>query len=234
MLTNERMSSIYHHSSGHVSRVDIPCLLYGTIGVCLALAMHVVGLLKIGDKMMLEFLTVAVFKGQFPKELSMPVQVVLTAVFCYGLAFVILDTVGTWRRVLIGGTVLVLAMSMVPTLAVWNIYFSPFLVVVGVFWTWFCTMMYVNHHLMPCEVAHAAQVPPSVLSVSSAYKQPSATEVARVDLEEKKQMTVIAASPAAPVPVVEEPKPKDELAKYQPKELDQVKGKVKVKEKVNG
>jgi hypothetical protein len=56
-----------------------------------------------------------------------------------------------------GVSVLVLVLAMVPSLAVWHIYFSPFLTLVGVFWAWFFTLMYANHHLMPCEVTHAHQ-----------------------------------------------------------------------------
>ena len=186
-------------------------MLYGTVGVCLALAMHAVGLLKRGDDWLLGILLGPVFHGQLPSVLSLPVLILVAAVFCFGLAFVVLDTVGTGRRVLIGVTVLVLVLAMVPTLAVWNIYFSPFLIVVGMFWSWFCTMMYVSQHLMPCEAAHAAHIPPSILTVSSAYKTPPVSE-------KKEEVKV----------VLKEDKDK----KYQPKEREQ--GKMKRKEEGNG
>ncbi len=187
-------------------------MLYGTVGVGLALAMQAVGLLKRGDDWLLGGLLGPVFHSQMPSVLSLPVLILVTAVFCFGLAFVILDTVGTGRRTLIGVTLLVLVLAMVPTMAVWNIYFSPFLIIVGLFWSWFCTMMYVSQHLMPCEAAH---IPPSILTVSSAYKTPPVSE-------EKKEVKQD----------VKKGLKEDKDKKYQPKaqEQEQVKG----KEKVNG
>ena len=206
------MGSHHHNSSDHVSRLDIPCLLYGTVGIGLALAMHAVGLLKRGDDWLLGVLFEPVFHGVMPSVLSLPVLILAAAVFCYALAFVVLDTVGTGRRAVIGVTVLVLVLAMVPTLAVWNIYCSPFLIVVGVFWTWFCTMMYVSQYLMPCDVAHAAQVPPSILTVSSAYKTPPVSE----EKEEEGDRAV-----------------EDQDKKYQPKNRNDQK-RVNGKEKMNG
>ena len=147
--------SFHHHqsqSSTRISRVDGPCLLYGSVGVWLSVALQYVGLFKKGDDRLMGVLSQPVFHGQMPEILSLPLQIVMTSVFCYALAFVVLDTAGTWKRVALGITVLVLLLAMVPTLAVWNIYYSPFLPVIGVFWAWFCSMMYVSHHVMPCEV----------------------------------------------------------------------------------
>lgn len=211
--------SVHHHSNEHVSRVDIPCVLYGSVGVGVALAMQVVGLLKNGDERLLGALLNPVFHGEMPGVLSLPVQLLITVVCCYGLAFIVLDSAGTWRRLLMGVTVLILVLAMVPTLAVWNIYFSPFLAAVGVFWTWFCTMMYVSHHHMPCEIQPA---PASILTVSSAYKQPAA---AVVEAEEPKEEKAQVQPVKKPIDLE-----KDRLKKYQPKEMDVV----SVKEKANG
>jgi len=145
------------HSHDHVSRVDAPCLLHGTVGVSIAIVMQILGLFKLGDNRLTAALLDPVFHGQAPEGVSLFVQVMVCAVLCYGIAFVVLDTAGVWRRVVMGVSVLVLVLAMVPSLAVWNMYFSPFLTVVGVFWAWFFSLMYANHHLMPCEVAHAPQ-----------------------------------------------------------------------------
>ncbi|WP_227021343.1 hypothetical protein [Oceaniferula marina] len=156
-----------------MSRVDGPCLLYGSVGVWLAVAMELVGLFKAGDRKLLDALMSPVFHGQAPSQWPLWMQILITAACCYALAFFVLDSHGTWRRVLLGVTMLILVLSMVPTMAVWEVYFSPFLPAVGVFWTWFCSMMYVRHHVMPCDAAHAAVVPQSILEVSSAYKTPT-------------------------------------------------------------
>ena len=122
------MSSIHQHlqSSPRVSRVDGPCLLYGSVGVWLSVALQYVGLFEKGDDRLMGVLLQPVFHGQMPEVLSFPLQIVITSVFCYSLAFIVLDTAGTWKRVALGITVLVLLLAMVPTLAVWNIYYSPF------------------------------------------------------------------------------------------------------------
>lgn len=157
------MSSPSHHHQDQqsqegfqgtsVSRIDVPCLIHGSIGVVVALALHFVGLFQKGDDRLIGWLLKPVFHGQMPEVVPFPLLLFVTAVFCFGLAFVILDTAGTGKRVIMGVTVLVLLIAMVPTLAVWDLYFSPFLPAVGVFWAWFTTMMYVNHNLMPCEAS---------------------------------------------------------------------------------
>lgn len=128
-----------------------PGLLYGGVGVALAMTLQMVGLFKQGDARFKNWLLEPVFHGNMPDTLVNPALFVITAVFCLGLAFAILDSVGTWRRVVLGVTMVVITIAMVPTFAVWQVYFSPFVLLVGIFWTWFCTMMYVNHHTMPCE-----------------------------------------------------------------------------------
>lgn len=143
--------------------MDGPGLLYGGVGLALAITMHVVGLFKSGNSRLLDALLGSVFHGVAPNTLSVPFLVIISAVFCFGLAFAVLDTAGTWRRVVLGVTAFVLVFAMVPTFAVWQIYFSPFLPVVALFWTWFCTMMYANHHVMPCEAGnHESRVSPTV------------------------------------------------------------------------
>jgi hypothetical protein len=199
------------HSHDHVSRVDAPCLLHGTVGVSLAIVLQILGLFKSGDDRLMAALIDPVFHGQAPEGVSLLVQVMVCAVLCYSIAFVVLDTAGLWRRVVMGVSVLVLVLAMVPSLAVWHIYFSPFLTLVGVFWAWFFTLMYANHHLMPCEVTHTH--PP--------IQKP---QIARPVISQDSPRRV------EPVPEVSE----DESKKYQPKvEVKETENKT-VKEKFNG
>ncbi len=133
----------------------MPGLLFGAAGLVLAVAMQWVGLYSRANTRLESWLLESVFRGELPAIVSLPVLILVTAVCCFGLAYAVLDSPGGWRRLILGITVLVLLFAMVPTLAVWHIYFPPFLPVVGVFWTWFCTMMYVNHHVMPCDMANS-------------------------------------------------------------------------------
>jgi len=147
----------FHHeppSHEHVSRVDAPCLFHGTVGVCIGVLMQLVGLFQSGDRWLISLFLDPVFQGEMPHEVPVLWLVVVAAVFSYALAFFVLDIAGVTRRVMVGITVLVLVLAIQPALAVWGIYFSPFLPVVAVFWSWFFSMMYANHHLMPCDVVH--------------------------------------------------------------------------------
>jgi hypothetical protein len=199
------------HSHDHVSRVDAPCLLHGTVGVSLAIVMQILGLFKSGDDRLTAALLNPVFHGQAPEGVSLLIQVMVCAVLCYSIAFVVLDTAGVWRRVVMGVSVLVLVLAMVPSLAVWNMYFSPFLTVVGVFWAWFFTLMYANHHLMPCEVAHTHQP----------IQKP---QIARPVISKDSPRRV------EPAPEVIE----DESKKYQPKVVVKETVSETVKEELNG
>jgi len=191
------MSSPHHHHSSAdipISRVDGPCLLHGSVGVAVAIVLQWVGMFDKGDARLMDALLKPVFHGQMPEFLSFPLQILITAVFCYGLAFAVLDTAGTGKRIGLGITVLMLVLTMVPTLAVWNIYFPPFLPVVGVFWTWFCCMMYVSHHVMPCEVAPVnskiSMARETVPQRSNSHTQSSKNENRKEALGEKVDVTV--------------------------------------------
>lgn len=149
----------------HVSRVDAPCLLHGTIGVCIGLLMQVIGLFQGGDDRLMALFLDPVFQGEMPKVISVPILGGVAAVFSYAVAFFVLDTSGMARRVMLGVTVLVLVLAIQPTLAVWGFYFSPFFPVVAVFWSWFLSVMYTNHHLMPCDVDLVDSLEPKVVEV---------------------------------------------------------------------
>lgn len=157
-------------------------MFYGTVGVLVGAVLQFVGLFQKGDDRLMAALLKPVFHGQMPGELSFPLLSLVTAVFCYGVAFVVLDTAGAWKRVVLGITVLVLLLAMVPTFAVWSIYFSPFLPVVSVFWAWFFCMMYVNHHVMPCEVlAHNRYGPNPQLDAPSSTEEKVDDRVEKVE-----------------------------------------------------
>lgn len=154
--------SFHHHKHtadhDHVpGRVDGPGLLYGGVGVVLAVTLQLVGLFKRGDAWLKGVLAGPLFGGEVSVDLSMSAMVCILVVLCFGLAFAMLDSAGTWRRVVLGVTLLVLVLAMVPAFGVWGVYFSPFPPVVGVFWSWFCTLMYVNHHRMSCDVVNSKQ-----------------------------------------------------------------------------
>ncbi|MBK1853478.1 hypothetical protein JO972_00750 [Verrucomicrobiaceae bacterium 5K15] len=200
------MSSHHHNHPATPGRVDSSTLLCGTVGLLLAVAMFWVGLLGKGDQRILDMLSQPVFRGTDPTILDTRVLIGLTLLACFGLSFAVLDSAGTWRRVVLGVTVLILVAALVPVLAVWEIYFPPMMTLVGVFWSWFCAMMYVSHHEMPCELLGA---------------KPTPVKTKKVDAP--------SAAPAKAKPVAEQPtttkakkkkrKASDADDKYKPKDL---------------
>lgn len=192
------MISHHHNAKAHPEgRVGGPGLLYGGVGLALAAAMQITGLFKQGDSSLKEDLLSAMMNGVAPDVLATPVLLMVAAVFSFGIALAVLDSPGTWRRIVLGVTAMVVLLAMVPAFAVWQIYFSPFLPLIALFWSWFCTMMYVNHHLMPCEHAgaepgnqsarHGARVD---VTVSGSSKQAKRAEPDGLDgPEERKKRT---------------------------------------------
>lgn len=146
------MRAHHHHTKTHPQgRVVGPGLLYGGVGLALAAAMQITGLFNQGDTSLKDDLLGPMMNGTVLVVLTTPVLLMVAAVFSFGIALAMLDSPGTWRRIVLGVTAMVVVLAMVPAFAVWQIYFSPFLPLIALFWSWFCTMMYVNHHIMPCE-----------------------------------------------------------------------------------
>lgn len=199
------MSSNQHRQSTARGRVDGPALLCGAVGLIVAVVMFWVGLLGKGDLRILNLLHQPVFRGGEPDILSTAALVVLTVLFCFGLAFALLDSPGTWRRVVLGFTVLVLVVAMVPTLAVWNVYFPPMMTLVGVFWTWFGSMIYVSHHQMPCDVLNSKL-------------QESNTNVIVAPQPVVREKTVKKTDGAPTKKKAKQRKPADDFDKYKPKD----------------
>lgn len=69
-----------------------------------------------------------------------------------GVAYVVLDSVGNWSRVLIGTIVLILVISFSPLLMLWDVFWVPCVVASAVFWAWLCAFFYASQHVMPCEL----------------------------------------------------------------------------------
>ena len=133
-------------------RVDSSALLCGGLGLLLSGLLYWLGLLGKGDLKILDLFGGAVFREVVPSVLDTPALVVITALCCFGLALAMLDSCGVWRKLVLGVTLMVLVLALVPTLAVWNIYFAPMMSLVGIFWTWFAGVIYASHYQMPCDI----------------------------------------------------------------------------------
>lgn len=147
------MSSHHQHHAhpAPAGRVGVPGLLYGSAGLAFTVVLHGIGLYRRADTWLFDLLSVPLFNRGIPDLPSVSLRVLCAAIFCYGVAYAILDSAALWRRMVLGLTAVVLTLAMIPAFAVWNVYFSPFIQIVGVFWSWFCVVIYTRHHHMPCD-----------------------------------------------------------------------------------
>lgn len=143
-----------HTAPVPVGRVDVPGVLYGSIGLALSFALHWAGVLRRADAWLFDLLHGPLFHDGVPDLAPVPLVIACAAAFCYGVAFAVLDSAALWRRIVLGVTAAVLTLAMVPAFAVWNVYFSPVVQLIGVFWSWFCVTIYTQHHQMPCDPVH--------------------------------------------------------------------------------
>ena len=182
------MSHQYDKNGVLPGKVGVSTLLYGALGLLVAGALDWVGLLGKGDQRILDFIFEPVFRGVVNMEFGIAVTLPLTGVLCFGLAFSVLDSGGMWRRFLLGLTVAVLVLALVPTLALWGIYFPPMVCLVGIFWTWFTSIIYAGHHQMPCDdIITQSTVPyevPVAVSEPLPEVEPDKVEENIVDEEE--------------------------------------------------
>jgi hypothetical protein len=75
---------------------------------------------------------------------------VLAAVV-YGMALLLLHIPGIARRVMLGLTALVLVAAASLVLAVWGVFWSPLVALLGGAWSAFCASLWAWHNPMPCE-----------------------------------------------------------------------------------
>lgn len=149
------MSENYHQipeSKGGKGHVCSPGLLCGSIGLLLALILQKFGFFEMGNSALYRLLEANLTLGVPVAALSLITLAVVAAIYSIGIAWSILDSRGAWRRVLIWMTAMILVIVTVPTLAVWSIYFSPFLVLTSVFLSSLCAMVYAARHRMSCDL----------------------------------------------------------------------------------
>ena len=134
-------------SEGHVL---VPAAAIGSLSILLAAGLSVLGLIDPLDQM------VSRLVGQggsvvFPKSLPDGVLWLVAVIFAFGLAFVILSTPGTWRRVVLWLTTMVLIAGWAPVLGL-AAYApeigGPF---IAALWSGVCALVYAGNHRMPCD-----------------------------------------------------------------------------------
>lgn len=130
----------------------------GTLSILLVVGLKMLGILEKLDL----FVSKSLSAGQMPvfSKFLPPVAVWLGALlFAFGIAFAILNVPGTWRRIMLWLTALVLLAGWAPVLSLAA--YAPTVCApwIAALWSGICALIYARNHRMPCDLVFAD--PPS-------------------------------------------------------------------------
>ena len=131
---------------GHVL---VPAATIGSLSIMLAVGLDALGILNHLN----DLITKCLSEGKdLPKSLS-PWVIWLAATLCaFGISFGILSVSGTWRRVILWATTMVLVMGWGPVLALAAREPEIAAVVIAAGWSGVCALVYATRHQMACDV----------------------------------------------------------------------------------
>lgn len=132
---------------GHVL---VPAAAIGALSILLAVGLDVLRILEPMDRMISKLVSQGAVQS-FPKSLPVWSVWLVTVVLAFGLSFAILSVGGTWRRLVLWLTALVLVAGWAPVLAL-AAHFpdigAPFVVTL---WSGVCAVVYAGSHRMPSD-----------------------------------------------------------------------------------
>ena len=141
-------------------QVRVTAWLIGLLSILLAGGLKVLGILDRVDLMIAS--TVAQGKGQdFPKSLPAVLLWLVAFGLALGIAFAILHVPGTWRRVMLWLTALILIAGWAPVLSLATHYPAVAAPWIATLWSGFCALVYARNHCLPCD--RLLDDPPSAL-----------------------------------------------------------------------
>ncbi len=142
----------FRHSPGHVL---VTAAFIGSLALVLAAGLDALGLTDRADSAIASLVGQALQQDgptAFPKVLPAWGQWLGTALIAYGLALAMLGVPGTWRRLVLWITTLVLVASWAPVLGLAA--HAPAIAgpLIAAVWSGACALVYVHSHRMPCEL----------------------------------------------------------------------------------
>ncbi len=132
---------------GHVL---IPGTLIGSLSILLVTGLAALGILN-RLNLLIARMTGSGKAGEFPKELPAGLIWLGAIVFTFGVSFSILEVSGTWRRVMLWVTALVVVSGWAPVLALAAR--SPDIAApwIATLWAGVCALVYAGNHQMPSD-----------------------------------------------------------------------------------
>lgn len=133
--------------------VVIPALVCGMVGIVLTTILSLIGRYKGIDQILKESYLAEPFRMEDSYTLHGAWNWFFVLLLSFGISFSVLDSDKIWRRVMLFLLALVVTMMASPVFMMWDIFWSPVMVVVGLLWSWFCAFIYSVQHAMPCELS---------------------------------------------------------------------------------
>lgn len=128
----------------------VPAAAIGALSILLAVGLDVLRILEPVDRMISKLVSQGAIQN-FPKALPVWSVWLATVVLAFGLSFTILSVAGTWRRLVVWITAMVLVAGWAPVLAL-AAHFpdigAPF---IATLWSGVCALVYAGGHRMACD-----------------------------------------------------------------------------------
>ena len=136
---------------GHVA---IPVALTGSMGIALAGGLYLLGMLEAIDRTMAGFVATAA-EDLAPAISSKPLWIA-TAAISYGLALVMLEIPGSWRRAVIWISTMAVILAWLPIAAIAHQHAPIAAPLIAAAWAGLCTIIYAARHHMEADVPGTA------------------------------------------------------------------------------
>lgn len=133
-----------------VGHVLAPASAIGSLSILLAVGLGALGILDGVDRMISHLISRT---AGFPKTLPEWSVWLVTVLFAFALSFAILSVAGTWRRLVLWITALVLVAAWAPVLALAARAPDIGAPLIAVLWSGICALVYAGNHRMPCDEA---------------------------------------------------------------------------------
>lgn len=147
-----------NESSPHpVGHVPLPAAAIGLLSVLLVAGLGLLGILDQVD------LTISNIVSQgkwmaFPKALPAWALWLATVLFAFGLSFTILNVPGTWRRVMLWITAVLVVAGWAPVLGLAAYAPEVAAPLIATLWSGLCALVYAGNHRMPCDATPSNQI----------------------------------------------------------------------------
>lgn len=158
-----------NHTPGELpaGHVRLPVVLTGSMGLALAGGLHALGLLEILDRYLVGL--VSDDADALTPAVSATALWIATASVAYGLALVILEVPGNWRRITLWISTMAVIAGWLPVAAIAHTHVAVAAPLVAAAWAGLCSIIYAARHHMGADEPVEPQPPASA-------EEPAATD----------------------------------------------------------